>query len=65
MSEALKKGVVGLIFLAIYIGGVTAAWTIPAFKDGLSLIFAFAWFFVTSKFVSYLAARFGWTKAKE
>ena len=61
----MKKGVVTLIFLVVFIGGVTATWNIPGFKNGLSLIFAFAWFFVTSKFVSCLAARFGWTKAKE
>lgn len=65
MNIAMKKGIAGLIFFVIFIGGVTLAWNIPGLKNGPSLIIAFVWFFVTSKFVSYLAARFGWTEAKK
>jgi hypothetical protein len=60
----MKRFLASIIFLLIYIGGVTVAWNLPGTEFGGTIPFAFLWLFLTSKLVSHLVAWFGWTERK-
>lgn len=60
----MKRFLSSVIFLLIYIGGVTVAWNLPGTEFGWTIPFALLWFFLASKLVSHLVAWFGWTERK-
>ena len=60
----MKKAILGFAFLVVYIAGVTTVWGISG-SSGWAIIFAFIWFYLTSKFISYIAVKAGWTERKQ
>jgi len=60
----MKQILTNVIFLIIFLGGVTLAWNMPGTEYGWTILFGFVWFFLTSKIVSHLVAWFGWTESK-
>lgn len=59
----MKGFLSGVAFLAIYLGGVFAFWSL-SLGGGWSLLFGIAWFPVVSKLVAQMGVWLGWTRSK-
>ncbi|WP_152979632.1 hypothetical protein [Stenotrophomonas daejeonensis] len=59
----MKKYFSALIFIFLYIAGILCAW--GAGIKGWGVVFAFLWFYVVSKIVSFLGGRLGWTEKSD
>ena len=60
MRKGTKKVIIRGLFGVTFCGGATVIWNIEIFKDGLSLLVGFVWFYLTTKFVAWVVHLLDW-----
>lgn len=61
MKVRAKRIIAGTTFATVYVVGVTLFWNLPKPVSDASPLFAFLWFFMTTKITKWSFVKIGWT----